>query len=327
MSRPIPKLGQLEQLNLEAIWPNEAQDFTPWLAREENLRLLGEELGLSLERATEEVPVGPFVADILCRDMADGSWVVIENQIKRTDHGHLGQLLTYAAGLDAKAIVWVAASFTDQHRAALDWLNDVTSDEISFLGVEIQVWRIGSSDPAPRFNVVSKPNDWSRSVRETARREQEGDSELSQVRFEFWSAFGAWLSERRRLRARKPNSSQWMDFPLGTKHAHLVAIASTWSSVKGSNLPQLRVEVALHRPEAKEWYDRLEKQKHEIEPLVGEPLFWHNPPESKSAKVYVETEADFTNRALWPGQFEWLETRLVRLREVFGPLFKVEAGW
>ena len=116
----MAKLGKLEKVDLREIWNTEASDFTPWLAREENIEELGKEIGIELEVEGTEKDVGPFRADILCKDTIDGHWVLIENQLEKTDHTHLGQLLTYAAGLNAVTIVWIADRFTDEHRAALD---------------------------------------------------------------------------------------------------------------------------------------------------------------------------------------------------------------
>ena len=132
-------LGRLEQVELRSIWANEAGDFTPWLAQEENLRLLGDTIGIELELEEQEKDVGPFSADILCKDTIGGSWVLIENQLERTDHTHLGQLITYAAGLQAVTIVWIASRLTEEHRAALDWLNDITDSKFQFFGLEIEV--------------------------------------------------------------------------------------------------------------------------------------------------------------------------------------------
>jgi len=117
-------LGRLERVDLREIWLSEAQDFTPWLARPENLSVLAETLGMELELEAQEQAVGPFRADLLCKDLDSDKWVLVENQLERTDHRHLGQLMTYAAGLKAVSIVWIAASFTEEHRAALDWLNE-----------------------------------------------------------------------------------------------------------------------------------------------------------------------------------------------------------
>jgi len=125
-------LGRLEKIGLREVWLDEAADFTPWLARPENLRLLGETIGIVLECEAQEKEVGPFRADILCKDTTTGSWVLIENQLERTNHTHLGQLLTYAAGLDAVTIVWITQRFTEEHRAALDWLNEKTEEGINF---------------------------------------------------------------------------------------------------------------------------------------------------------------------------------------------------
>ena len=133
-----PTLGRLTPVDLREAWQGEASDFTPWLAQSDNIALLSEAIGIELEVEAQEQQVGPFRADILCRDTLSNHYVLIENQLDRTDHGHLGQLLTYAAGLDAVTIVWIASRFTDEHRAALDWLNSVTTGEINFFGLEIE---------------------------------------------------------------------------------------------------------------------------------------------------------------------------------------------
>src|SRR6476646_1010509 len=124
---PIHPLGRLARVELRQAWISEPGDFTPWLAQPENIVLLSEAIGIELEVESQERSVGPFRADILCRDTTDRHFVLIENQLERTDHTHLGQLLTYAAGLDAVSIVWIAARFTEEHRAALDWLNRATT--------------------------------------------------------------------------------------------------------------------------------------------------------------------------------------------------------
>jgi hypothetical protein len=161
-------LGRLIPVPVREVWTHEANGFTPWLAHSANMALLGETLGLGdLEVETTEQTVGRFSADIVARDDA-GAFVLIENQLEPTDHRHLGQVLTYLAGLEGDAtVVWIATEFLEEHRAAIDWLNANTNDRFDFFGVE--VLRIGSSSPAPRFNIVAKPNDWSRGVRATAR--------------------------------------------------------------------------------------------------------------------------------------------------------------
>lgn len=149
-------LGKLQKVEIRKIWPKEDANFTPWLAREENISLLSEELNLELEVQAQEERVGPFRADILCKDITSDHYILIENQFGKTDHGHLGQILTYASGLNALTVIWIAEKFVDEHRAALDWLNSITDESVSFFGIEIELYKIGDSDPAPMFNIVSK---------------------------------------------------------------------------------------------------------------------------------------------------------------------------
>jgi hypothetical protein len=158
-------LGMMQRVDLRRIWGHEERVFTPWLA--DNLALLSETIGVKLELVAREKNVGIFRADILAKDILSGGWVLIENQLERTDHCHLGQLLTYASGLKAVTIVWIASSFTEEHRAALDWLNEVTSEDVKFFGIEVELWSINNSSPAPKLNVISRPNAWSKSVAET----------------------------------------------------------------------------------------------------------------------------------------------------------------
>src|SRR5712692_7993331 len=181
-------LGRLQKVDLREAWTSESSDFTPWLAQEENLKLLGETIGIELELESQETEVGPFRADILCKDTATNNWVLIENQLERTDHTHLGQLLTYAAGLDAVTIVWVSPTFTDEHRATLDWRNEITDQRFNFFGLEIEAWRIGDSPVAPKFNIVSKPNDWVKNVTQSAKNLQSAAlGEIKELQREYWS--------------------------------------------------------------------------------------------------------------------------------------------
>ncbi len=187
MTETQEQLGRLEPVPLREAWITEDRDFTPWLAQPENITLLGEALNIDLEIEAQEKNVGPFRADILCKDVANGHWVLIENQLERTDHNHLGQLLTYAAGLEAVTIVWIAARFTEEHRATLDWLNEITDERFQFFGLEVELWRIGNSPVAPKFNIVSKPNNWSQSVKRGAQAIEDD------IQREYWDAFNGAL--------------------------------------------------------------------------------------------------------------------------------------
>ncbi|MCA8836156.1 MAG: DUF4268 domain-containing protein, partial [Proteobacteria bacterium] len=147
-------LGRTRVIPLRKIFANEATDFTKWLAKEENLEDVGEAIGMSLELEEAEMKVGSFFADIVCKNKNDKSRVVIENQLEKTDHDHLGKVITYGAGLDALTMIWVTPKFRKEHLAALKWLNENPNDNHKFFGIEIEIFQIGDSLPAPNFNIV-----------------------------------------------------------------------------------------------------------------------------------------------------------------------------
>ena len=152
------ELGRIQDVELRDVWPNEAQDFTPWLAK--NLDLLGEALNLDLTLTEREGSVGTLSVDIVAE--SELGVVVIENQLGKTDHGHLGQLLTYAAGREARFLVWVAPTFKDEHQEALVWLNRWMPEDLEVYGVEVRLLRIDDSRPAPVFRAVVAPDTQSR---------------------------------------------------------------------------------------------------------------------------------------------------------------------
>ena len=250
----MEKLGLIEQVDVRSVWESESSDFTPWLAENGNLTLLGNELGIELELEAQEKAVGPFRADILCKDTADASWVLIENQIERTDHKHLGQLLTYASGLEAVTIVWISTEFTEEHKSALDWLNQITNDSVRFFGVEIELWRIGNSPAAPKFRVVCKPNDWGNTIRQAADDLAEA-SPAEQLRMKYWSAFREHLQEQQsKLRPQKPAPNHWYSLSIGTSRAHSSALLITKESKIG-------VELCINSDNAKAIFADLYRKK------------------------------------------------------------------
>lgn len=318
MTESDRKLGTLERVELRTIWESEAGQFTPWLGRPENLKILGETIGLDLELESQEKEVGPFRADLLCRDTTTGAWVLIENQLERTDHTHLGQLLTYAAGLEAVTIVWVAARFSDEHRAALDWLNERTDDTITFFGLEIELWQIGDSPVAPKFNLVSKPNDWTRSVQRAATSEL---TESKQIQFEFWTAFRAYMETKSKIPCPKPYPQNWMNHPLGRTGIRLASIASMWNSETNTyGTREMRVELVLDSSRSKQHFSALAERKSEVEASLGTQLTWYNPEETKASRIYERIDADFRDSTQWPKQHEWLRSRLEAFNKTFRPM-------
>lgn len=317
-----PDLGTLEKVPLRKVWNDEAASFTPWLASPENLKLLSDKLGIDLELEGIEKEVGPYSADILCRDTSDGSWVVIENQIEKTNHGHLGQVLTYAAGLGARTLVWIAAEFTEQHRSVLDWLNENTIDEVSVFGIEVEALRIGNSPPAVRFNVISKPNKWSKSTRSSVSRE--GVTIHRQLQHEFWTAFHDWLAknDKKRIRLNRPAYQNWLNSGIGRSGMNLAVVISTWNSITNSEIPEVRVELVLTSEHAKQHFGQLEERKSEIQNLIDAPLTWHNLENSKSCKIYVQKDGEFRQKQNWPELFEWLAKYLSVFRDALGPIVR-----
>ena len=317
-------LGRLHKVNLREAWSSESSDFTPWLAQEENLKLLGEAVGIELELESQEKEVGPFRADILCKDTANDSWVLIENQLEKTDHSHLGQLLTYAAGLNTVTIVWIAERFTEEHRAALDWLNERTDEKINLFGLEIELWRIGDSPIAPKFNIISQPNGWSKTVQQAAAASASGEiSEHKQFQLSFWTAFKDYMETKSSfVRCQKPLPQHWTNHAIGRSGVHLGSIVSTSNSETGTKGSEIRVELYMDGPNAKPEFAALELQRESLERALGFPLTWHNPENKAMCRLFARKDADFLNENLWPEQFAWLKDRLEIMHRVFAPVVK-----
>ncbi|MDO4528262.1 MAG: DUF4268 domain-containing protein, partial [bacterium] len=229
------KLGKIKKIDLRDIWASESYDFTPWLAKEENIALLGDAIGIDLEVESQEQSVGPFRADILARDLATNHYVLIENQLELTNHNHLGQIMTYAAGLDAFSIIWIAKAFTEEHRAALDWLNRITDENINFFGIEIQVIQIGDSMPAAQFNVVAKPNDWSKSVKSSANSGELTDTKIKQQAY--WTDFKEYvLQNGAPFKVQKPLPQHWTNIAIGKSYYNLSLTINSVNNVICINL-------------------------------------------------------------------------------------------
>lgn len=320
MSTPAQSLGRLERVSLRGVWPSEASDFTPWLAQVENIAILSDAVGIDLEVEAQEKDIGPFRADILCKDTVTDNWVLIENQLEKTDHTHLGQLLTYAAGLQAVTIVWVAERFTEEHRAALDWLNEITDDRFNFFGLEIELWRIGNSPIAPKFNVISKPNDWTKTVAAGAAQvERESLTEARQLQLDFWTMFRQFVQEHgTRIRATKAHPQHWMTFALGRSGFNLSGVASMYDTEAESyDSNELRAEVVLDGPNSKVDFSSLAQEKSQIEAELGELLSWHNPERKRMCRIYLRKSVILTDRDKWPDYAKWLLEKLEALHRTF----------
>lgn len=310
----MAKLERLTKVPLRDFWEEEAGDFTPWLADEENINLLGETIGVELEVEAQEKNVGPFRADILCKDTVTNSSVLIENQLERTNHTHLGQLLTYAAGLEAVTVVWIAERFTEEHRAALDWLNEITDEGFSFFGLEIELWRIGDSPMAPKFNVVSHPNDWAKTASRISRSDL---SPTNQLYLEYWIGLRDLLKERNGvINPVKALPQNWLSFGIGRSHFSLETTINKrdrW----------VCVNLTLIGEDSKPHFNLLKQDRIEIEQEVSAELEWSEKAGGVESDINLfQREIDLEDRQDWNRQHQWLCEKLETFHKVFSPRVK-----
>ena len=220
------ELGTIQQCPLREVWKNEARDFTTWLAEEENIVALGDAMGVELELIETESSVGSFSADIFAQEIGSGRKVVIENQLEDTNHDHLGKIITYAAGKDAELIVWIVARARDEHKQAIEWLNQHTDSEFGFFLIEIELWTIDGSNPAPRFNIIERPNDWAKSVKAS-----EGYSETERLRLQYWQRYNELAiaddAFSRVMSPHKPSKDHWTNISIGSSDYHLALTTYT----------------------------------------------------------------------------------------------------
>lgn len=308
-------LSKLERVPLREAWKNEASDFTPWLAEADNLDALAQAIGVSeLELASTEQWVGDFKLDILCTD--GDQQVIIENQLAETDHKHLGQILAYAAGVGARKVIWVAESFRPEHAAALRFLNENTNQDLSFFGVQIELWRIGESPLAPKFEVIVKPDDWARTGREQSRAASSA-SPTKQLQLKFWTALINRLAKTApQIRPQAPRPQHWLSNSIGRAGFNLNLTANTRDS-------RLGVELYIQDEKSKAHFARLSEQRSRIEDQLGFQLDWQELPEAKPCRIAAYlNDAPIEDEARWEEYLAWLEQRLVAMDRVLRPIVK-----
>lgn len=303
-----PSLGSLETVDLRTIWPDEARDFTPWLAQEENLRRLSDALNLELELDRIEAAVGPYSADILATDASSNSKVVIENQLERTNHDHLGKVLTYASGLEARILIWIAKKFTEEHRQTFDYLNECTSGRLRLFAVEVEVLRIGNSLPAPHFKLVSSPNDYLAA----AHNANAAISDIKALYLDFWTGLREFCRSNGELFSQMARPQHWYTISIGRSGFSLSLTVSTMYN-------RLGCELYLRGPTAKQAFRLLKEQQADIESHLGQ-LDWRELPEGQDSRI-VDALGDFDprNRAEWERGFRWLKKRAEEFKNVFAP--------
>jgi len=300
------KLGRIKQVDLREIWKHEATNFTTWLAKTENLDLLSEEIDIELSLIDTEYNVGRFNVDIYAEEPNTSRKVIIENQLERTDHDHLGKLITYASGLDAEIIIWIVKDVLEEHQQAIDWLNENTEEKINFFAIRMEVWKIGESQPAPNFHIVSKPNNWTKSLKQSIQKTALSETKLLQLKF--WDGFKEFAkNEQLNLRLRKTNLQHWYDISFGRTDCH---IGLTVNSQKN----ELACEVYI--PNSKETYKEFENHKTDIDNQL-ENLIWMELPNKKASRIKQLRKGDFTKKDKWDEYFKWLGETALEFQNTF----------
>lgn len=309
------KLSQLVRVPLRDAWKHEASEFTPWLAETDNLNLLSDALGLGeLELVATEHWVGGFKLDILCTDGTDK--VIIENQLERTNHGHLGQIITYAAGIGARKVIWVAESFRPEHVAALEFLNQNTTEDLNFFAVQVELYRIGDSPMAPKFEVVVKPNEWTKVEREQARAVTSASS-TKQRQLAFWTALVDRLAKTAaHIRTQSPRAQHWQQITLGRSGFIISCTANHRES-------RLGVEIYINNPESKLRFKQLFERRSEIENAMGLPLDWQELPDAHACRIALwRPESPLSEESRWDEYLDWMTAHVVRMEAVFRPIIR-----
>lgn len=305
----MSSLGRLAAVNPREVWPHEALDFTPWLLQ--NVDVLSDLLGMELTLEAAEHPVGGFSLDLIGRDVTDGSVVIVENQLEQSDHTHLGQIITYAAGTSPTTIVWVADSFRPEHRAAIDWLNERTDEHTRFFGVQLQVVRIGNSEPAPNFQLIARPNDWEKVVRTSTTSSRGAVSERQSAYWDFWERFRnrILLEHPNWTRSTKSTTSSWFGMSAGVPNVNWLAYFVG---------RRISVQVEFVDPDPSLNLVRLETlqvYRETIEATFGDSLSWEPRQGQKGARLaYYGEPADILDRDNWDSWIDWYISTLDKMR-------------
>lgn len=231
MSTTIKPLGKMTKIPLREVWAKEATHFTKWLAKEENLSILGKEIDMELELIESESSVGSFSADIYAKEVGTGKKVIIENQLEATNHDHLGKIITYAAGKDAEIIVWLVSEAREEHRNAIDWLNEHTDMEIGFFLIEMELWSIDGSNPALKFNVVQRPNNWAKTIKAS-----NGMNDTEKAKLNYWQAYyNVAINDSEFTKVFNPHkasSDHWSTLAVGSSKYYISLLVNTGKSGK-----------------------------------------------------------------------------------------------
>lgn len=304
-------LAKLEKVDLRDVWEHEAIDFTNWLAQEENLDLLGEEIGVEIKPIKTEANVGTFRVDILAEEGGTGRKIIIENQLEDTNHDHLGKIITYASGYDAEIIIWVVRDVREEHQRAIEWLNEHTDEKTGFFLIKVELWQIEDSNPAPKFEVMVRPNEWAKTIKASPAGGELTDTQLRQL--DFWTKFKNFVQTKDQvIRLQTPRPQHWFPVSIGTSDAHVgLSIYSRESLFCCS--------VTIHKN--KELFNFLQERKDEIEREIGEQAEWVDAPKASHINIKKEV-SDVFSQSEAENYFAWLYEKTVLFQKVFGKHFR-----
>ena len=302
------KIGKLTEVDVRDLWKHEQYDFSNWLAKEENIKLLDDEIGLTLMDINKEVYIGSYRCDLVAKDETTGQIVIIENQLEATNHDHLGKIITYAAGLDAKTIIWIVKEAREEHKAAIEWLNNNSSEEIGFFLIELHAYKINDSLPAPMFKVVEKPNNFTKTSKQNY-----SDKELNRSQNErlmFWEEFNTVIvSKGKPFSVRKPTTDHWYDVAIGTSEAHLAI-----NLVNKEN----KIVLELYILDNKNLFDHIYEDKEKIESTLQMSFSWERLDGKKASRIKHDVLGlDFSDHSNYPQLMDECIEKILKMRDVF----------
>lgn len=303
------ELGKLQEVDIRKVWSHEQYGFSAWLAKDENIKELGDILGLSLVNVETEKSVGSYRCDILCKDEFSDKTVLIENQLEPTNHDHLGKIITYSSGLDASVIVWIVESARDEHASAIEWLNKHTDENISFFLIEVHVYRIENSVPAPQFRIIEQPNDFAKNIK--ALNKNSALNETMSKRLEFWTLFNDVIDNRQKpFNKRKPTTDHWYSVAVGSSRCGI--------SIDLINREN-KIRVSLWIPDDKNLFDDIFSNKDEIEPKCSFKLSWYRLDNKKASYICTYIDGlDFDNQS----NYNELMNKIIDIVIEFKRIFK-----
>lgn len=282
------EIGKLKEVELRNLWKHEQYDFSEWLSQNENIELLNDILGLTLTDISKEVYVGSYRCDLVAVDESSGIKVIIENQLESSNHEHLGKIITYASGLDAQVVVWIVKNAKEEHRSAIEWLNNNTNSDINFFLIELHAYKIGDSLPAPYFEIIEKPNDFIKNNKVNGNKNELNKSQSE--RLIFWNRFNEILIDKGKpFNVRKATTDHWYDVAIGSSSSHI--------SIELIN-KEKHIRIGLYMVDDKEYFDKLFANKDTIETQLGIKLEWQRECSGNVSRVkYKLPGLDYDNHS------------------------------